>query len=114
MDAVVGMASFTTSAITCNTASCLLLYLLSSRATLQEFSTCTRFCESAEHRGHLSESFFHQRCKLALCGKVSTAALRANLSVSGWSDRTAVDHAVAASGVKLLTRRPCLGRSESC
>ena len=38
-----------------NTASCLMLYLLSSNAVLHEFNTCTRFCLSVEHWGHLSQ-----------------------------------------------------------
>ena len=87
------------------TLSCLSLYRLPSRATVQLLSTWCRVC-SLLQSWHCGEDIFFHRKRFLLCGSVSVTALRANLKARSGRDCTVVDHRSAALPWKSLTVWP--------
>ena len=87
------------------TLSCLSLYRLPSRATVQLLSTWCRVC-SLLQSWHCGEDIFFHRKRFLLCGSVSVTALRANLKARSGRDCTVVDHRSAALPWKSRTVWP--------
>ena len=87
------------------TLSCLSLYRLLSRATVQLLSTWCRVCSWLQS-WHCGEDFFFHRKRFLLCGSVFVMALRANLKGCSRRDSTVVDHRSAALPWKSCTVWP--------
>ena len=109
------MWSLTKVVMISSTWSCLLLKRLACNATLQLLRIWPRVCLSP-HNLHLSErlwSFLHS-ARLALCGSVSWAALRANLNSGDERSWMALDQAVDAISSTSLNNWPCTFRATEC
>ena len=87
------------------TSSCLLLYLLSCKATGQLFRTW-RSDWTWPHRGHDEDGIFRHKHRFWLWGSVSVVALRANLKTLSGRDSTTVDQVVASLPSNVLTVCP--------
>ena len=96
--------------------SCRGLYLRRSRATVQLFSAWISVCLSPQS-GQASVSFFPQSCKLALCAKVSTAALRMNRICWGrrdWNWMVFAHISISFPSTDAITWSSCFSSFSSC
>ena len=107
-----GSFSFANFSMMRRTSSCLVLYLLSSSATLQLWQSVCLSPQSLQAADSWS-SFLHS-ARFALCGSVSLAALRANFICAEGKDCVVFAHTAAALASTVRKSFPWCSREMLC